>query len=315
MGESYGTTRSAALVNYLQSNDNVDFNGVVLISAVLDFQTITFNAGNLMPFILYLPSYTAVAWYHQVLPEPPAELEPLLDEVEHFAVTEYAQALLAGSTLDPAVRQNLLERLHRYTGLSAEYLDKADLKVNNSQFEKELMREHGVVVSRLDARFTGPTGDLLEERAPYDPQSAAVSSAYTSAFNWYLHNELDFPRDRQYKISGNVRPWDWTHGDSRGWPGHTNVAGDLAEALQRNTHLEVLLASGIYDLATPYFAAEWVMDQLGVAESTRARIHESEYESGHMMYLHEPSLAKLKQDIAVFIDQTSQVGTPAEVVQ
>ncbi|HEX7050812.1 MAG TPA: hypothetical protein VF188_11460 [Longimicrobiales bacterium] len=305
MGESYGTTRSAALVNVLQSRNNMDFNGVVLVSSVLDFQTISFNPGNLMPYILYLPSYTAVAWYHHALPEQPAELEPLLAEVEHFAVTDYAQALLAGAALDPAVRERILDQLHRYTGLSKDYLDKADLRVDASQFEKELMREHGLVIGRLDARFTGPTGDLLGERAPYDPQSAAVSSAYTSAFNTYLHNELNFPPDRQYTISGNVRPWDWSHGNSRGWPGYTNVAVDLAQALELNTHLEVLLVSGIYDLATPYFAAEWTMDQLGVPEEIRARVHEARYEAGHMMYLHEASLAKLKRDIAAFIDRTS----------
>ena len=311
LGESYGTTRSAALVNYLQGRDNMDFNGVILMSAVLDFQTITFDPGNDEPYIMYLPSYAAVASYFHALPEEPKELRPFLKEVEHFATTDYAAALLAGSNLTPAARDSILERLHRYTGLSKEYLDKADLRVDAGEFEKELLREHGQVVGRLDARFTGPTGDLLAQRAPYDPQSADISSAYASVFNHYLHTELNFGKDKQYTVSGNVRPWDWTHGQSRGWPGHTNVAVDLAEALQYNTRLQVLLNSGIYDLATPYFAAEWTMDHLGLPPELRAHIHEAEYDAGHMMYVHGPSLAKLKQNIASFIDQTSGAGTGA----
>ncbi|HKO16939.1 MAG TPA: hypothetical protein VJU87_11920 [Gemmatimonadaceae bacterium] len=304
-GESYGTTRSAALVNYLQSRDNMDFNGVILMSSVLDFQTITFDAGNDMPYIMYLPSYAAVAYFHHALPQQPAALRPFLKEVEQFAGTEYAHALLAGSALGAADRNRILERLHQYTGISRDYYDKADLRVDAGQFEKELLREHGIVVGRLDARFTGPTGDLLEERAPYDPQSADVSSAYTSAFNHYLHDELNFGKDRQYVISGNVNPWNWTHGPRRGWPGHTNVAVDLEEALEYNTRLHVLLNSGLFDLATPYYAAEWTMAHMQLPAALRDHIQEVEYDAGHMMYLHEPSLAKLKQSVVAFIDATA----------
>lgn len=307
-GESYGTTRSAALVNYLQNEDNMDFNGVILISAVLDFQTIAFDPGNLMPYVMYLPGYTAVAWYHRALPQQPAELGPLLQEVERFATTEYARALMAGATLAPAERTRILDRLHRYTGLSQAYLDAADLRVDASQFEKQLLREHGQTVGRLDARFTGPTGNPLAERPEYDPQSAAVSSAYTSAFNQYLHTELNYGRDKQYTISGEVQPWNWTHGRQRGWPGHTNVATDLAEAIRRNPRLQVQLHSGIYDLATPYYAAEWTMDQLQLPPELRGNVHEVRYDAGHMMYLYEPALAELWRNITGFIDRTSGVG-------
>ncbi|HET7564291.1 MAG TPA: hypothetical protein VFJ96_04805 [Gemmatimonadaceae bacterium] len=305
LGESYGTTRSAALVNYLQTRDNMDFNGVVLMSSVLDFQTITFDPGNDEPYIMYLPSYAAVAWYHHALPQQAAELRPFLKEVEQFAIGEYAHALMQGSTISPTERQSVLAKLHQYTGLSTEYLDKADLRVDASEFEKELLREHGQVVGRLDARFTGPTGDLLAERAGYDPQSADISSAYVSLFNHYLHDELNFGKDMQYVISGRVQPWDWTHGQSRGWPGHTNVAVDLAQAVQYNTRLHVLLNSGLFDLATPYFAAEWTMDHLGLPKELRSHIVEAEYDAGHMMYVHPASLAKLKENIAKFIDSTS----------
>jgi carboxypeptidase C (cathepsin A) len=312
LGESYGTTRSATLVNYLQEQDNMDFNGVILMSSVLDFQTITFDPGNDEPYIMYLPAYAAVAWYHHALPSQPQQLRPFLKEVEHFATTEYAQALLAGVNLEPAVRTQILNKLHTYTGLSTEYLDKANLRVEAGQFEKELLREHGEVVGRLDARFTGPTGDMLAERAPYDPQSSSISSAFVSAFNHYLHQELNFGKDMQYMVSGRVQPWNWNHGQRRGWPGHTNVAVDLEQALQRNPRLHVLLNSGLFDLATPYFAAEWTMDHMDLPKDLRGHIHEVEYDAGHMMYVHEPSLAKLKQSIAEFIDLTS-AGAGARV--
>lgn len=312
LGESYGTTRSAVLVNDLQTRDNMDFNGVVLMSSVLDFQTITFDPGNDEPYIMYLPSYAAVAWYHHVLPEQPPALRPFLSQVEQFATTEYAWALLAGSTLTPQRRDSILNQLHRYTGLSKEYLDKADLRVDAGEFEKELLREHGELVGRLDARFLGPTGDMLAQRAPYDPQSADISSAYTSLFNHYLRTELNFGRDKQYVIAGHVQPWDWKHGQTRGWPGHTNVATDLAEALQYNTRLRVLLNSGLFDLATPYYASVYTMDHLGLPKELRSHIQEVEYDAGHMMYVHPASLAKLKQNIASFIDETSGVrGTAA----
>jgi carboxypeptidase C (cathepsin A) len=314
LGESYGTTRSAALVNYLQGRDNMDFNGVILMSAVLDFQTITFDPGNDEPYILYLPSYAAVASYFGALQQKPADLTSFLDEVEHFATNDYATALLAGSKLSPARRDSILDRLQRYTGLSRDYLDKADLRVDPGEFEKELLRGHGEVVGRLDARFTGPTGDLLAQRAPYDPQSAAISSSYTSLFNHYLRTELGFGKDMQYVVSGRVQPGDWTHGQSRGWPGHTNVAVDLAEALQRNTHLQVLLNSGIYDLATPYYAAEYTMDHLGLPKELRDHIQIVEYDAGHMMYVHPESLAKLKSSIVSFIDRTSVASGSAAAV-
>ncbi len=304
MGESYGTTRSAALSAVLQRR-NIDLNGVILLSAVLDFQTITFDPGNDEPFIMYLPSYAAVAWYHNALPGKPAQLRPFLHEVEQYATHEYATALFQGDNLPAAERSLVLDRLHQYTGLSRDYLDKADLRVTASQFEKELMRGQGKVVGRLDARFTGETGDLLAENAPYDPQSASISSAYQSLFNNYMHDDLNYGRDMMYATSGNVNPWDWSHGQSRGWPGHTNVATDLATELTMNPKAHVMLNSGLFDLATPYYAAEWTMAHLGVPKQVRAQITEAEYESGHMVYVHVPSLAAFKQNVAAFIDRTS----------
>jgi len=304
MGESYGTTRSAALSAVLQRR-SVDLNGVILLSSVLDFQTITFDPGNDEPFSLYLPSYAAVAWYHNAIPNKPPQLRPFLKEVEHFATHEYATALFQGDNLSAAERGAILDKLHAYTGLSRDYLDKADLRVTASQFEKELMREQGKVIGRLDARYTGQTGDLLAEDAPYDPQSADISSAYASLFRNYMHVDLNYGRDKLYATSGNVNPWDWSHGQSRGWPGHTNVATDLAQELMTNPKAHVLLNSGLYDLATPYFAAEWTMDHLGIPKEVRSQITFAEYESGHMVYVDVPSLAKFKANVAAFIDKTS----------
>ena len=305
LGESYGTTRSAALGYLLQQRWNIDLNGIILLSAVLDFQTITFDAGNDEPYVLYLPSYASVAWYHHALANRPAELRPFRKQVEQFATGGYAHALMMGDNLSAADRAGILDRLSQYTGLAKDYWDKANLRVDNSEFEKELLREHGEVVGRLDARFTGPTGDLLAQRAPYDPQSADISSAYASAFNQYMHEELHYGADKVYAISGNVNPWDWRHGPQRGWPGHTNVAVDLAAAMQRNPRLHVLLNAGLFDLATPYFAAEWTMDHLGLPPDLRKNISEAEYDAGHMVYVHVPSLAKFKENVAAFIQQTS----------
>ncbi len=305
MGESYGTTRSAVLSATLQGRYSIDLNGVILLSSVLDFQTITFDAGNDMPFIMYLPSYAAVAWYHKALPNRAATLRPFLTEVEQFATHDYATALLAGGKLPTAERSRILDRLQVYTGLSRDYLDKADLRVTASQFEKELLREHGEVVGRLDARFLGETGSLLAENAPYDPQSSAISSPYVSLFNQYMHEELNFGRDRLYAVSGGTGGWDWNHGGGGGWPGHTNVATDLAQVLSQNPKMQVMLNSGLYDLATPYFAAEWTMDHLGVPAAVRKQITEAEYESGHMTYVHLPSLVQWKEKVGAFIDRTS----------
>jgi len=305
-GESYGTTRSAALVNYLQGHDDMDFNGVVLTSVVLNFQTIAWGAGNELPYVMYLPSYAAVAWYHHVLPERPDSLPRLLDEVRSFAQGEYAHALALGSKLPDAERQQVIQKLHRYTGLSEDYLERADLRVNNGQFEKELMREHGVVLGRLDARFTGVSQDRLGERATYDPQSTSISSAFATAFRSYVRNELGYRTERPYEVSGDVRPWDWKHGRSFGWPGYTDVAPDLSEAMRHNPDLQILVNNGLYDLATPFFATEYTMDHLELPERLRDHVHMAYYDAGHMMYVKDASLAAMKRNFAALIDRTTR---------
>ena len=194
LGESYGTTRSAVLAAHLQ-RANVDLNGIILVSSVLQFNTIQFAPGDDLPYIVNLPSYAVTAAYLEVLPDgPPTDLQSFMAEVEEWSTTEYATALLAGSTLEPARRARIVEQIHRYTGLSQEFIEKADLRVTAPEFEAELLRDEGRVVGRLDARFTGPAGDLLQPRPSHDPQSTAISSAYTSAFNAYLARRVGLRR-------------------------------------------------------------------------------------------------------------------------
>ena len=231
-------------------------------------------------------------------------------EVEAWAMSDYATTLIAGSAVDPAKRAQVLDQMHRYTGLSAAFLDRNDLRVTAPEFRKELLRDQGLVVGRLDARFTGPTGDLTETTPDHDPQSTAISSAYTSAFNAYVREELGYDGEREYVPSGMARPWNWNRtgrGGNRGGgrAATINVAPDLAAAMRRNPNLEVLLINGIYDLATPYFAAVWTMDHMGLPADLRDNIQRADFAAGHMMYVEQSLLTQWKQTLDNFIDRTS----------
>ena len=307
LGESYGTTRSAVLAPMLQGA-NIDLNGIILVSAVLDFRTILFAEGEDIAYITNLPSFAATAWYHEALSERPADLSTFLEEVEAFAVGDYATALLKGSALPAAERERVLDRLQAYTGLSRDYLSLADLRVSAPEFEAELFRRSGgQVVGRLDARFLGHAEDLLSQFAGRDPQSSAISGAYAAAWNTYLRTELGYDGEREYVPSGNVQPWNWDRGSGPGFggPGVPNVGPDLAGAIRANPNLQVLLVNGLYDLATPYFAAVWTMDHLGLPPELRDNISRADFEAGHMMYVHEPLLPRWKQTLDAFIDRTS----------
>src|SRR6266403_1260521 len=311
IGESYGTFRSAALSNYLQSHDGLYFNGIVLISSVLNLGTISFNPGEDKPYIFYLPSYAATAWYHKVLKDRPDNLSPLLEETRQFAQTEYASALMKGSRLGEAEKSAVAKKLSRYTGLSEDYLIKAHLRVNLPQFMKELQRTRGLTTGRLDARFSGWSYDLLGEYAEYDPQDVAITGPFTAAFNNYVRDELKFGQDKVYHTGSDEagNKWDWKHrggGDNFGFPGSPNVEGDLIQAMLATPHLHVEVENGIYDLATPFFATEYTMEHLGLPEKLQKNIHLQYYDAGHMMYLRDEDLAKLKANIASFIDGASK---------
>ncbi len=311
IGESYGTFRSAALVNYLQEHDHMDFNGVVLVSSVLDLGTISFHPGQDLPYILYVPSYAATAWYHKVLENRPADLNAFLADARKFAATEYADALMKGSKLSAAEKAAVAKKLAQVTGLSEDYISRANLRVKLAQFREELQRSRGRTTGRLDARFSGLSPDPLAEYAEYDPQSAAVSGAFTAAFNTYIREELRFGQNLHYNVSaeGAGRNWNWKRssgGRGFGFPGAPNVEADLVQAMIRNAHLQIEVENGLYDLATPFFGTEYTMDHLDLPEKLQSRIRLKYYDAGHMMYLREDDLAKLKNNVASFIQAASK---------
>src|SRR6202171_1831432 len=310
IGESYGTFRSAALSNYLQSHDGLYFNGIVLISSVLNLGTISFNPGEDMPYIFYLPSYAATAWYHKVLKDRPDNLNSFLEEARKYAQSDYAGALIKGSKLGEAEKAAVAKKLSRFTGLGEDYLLKANLRVNLPQFMKELQRSRGLTTGRLDARFSGWSYDLLGEYGGYDPQDTPHTGPFTAAFNNYVRDELKFGQDKVYHtVSEDAgQNWDWKHrgGENFGFPGSPNVEGDLIQAMLANPHLHVEVENGLYDLATPFMATEYTMEHLGLPDKLQKNIRLQYYDAGHMMYLRDEDLVKLKVNIASFIDGASK---------
>ena len=314
-GESYGTTRSAVLANILENEDSVDLNGVILLSQILSFDTSIdgpeFNPGIDQPYLLALPTFAATAFYHHKLPQQPAALEPFLREVEQYALGDYAQALMAGSRLDSARRQAVAAKLHDYTGLPVDYLLKANLRVTGGMFEQQLQIASDMTTGRLDTRFSGPAIDPLGKSSDYDPQSSSISSAYVAAFNDYVRTQLKFGQDRQYRLFADIQHWDMAH-KSPGAHGEalqssTNVMPDLALAMKTNPNLKVALHGGYYDLATPYFAADYEMHHLPIPASLQGNISYTWYPSGHMVYAHAPSLKLLHDNVARFIGDTSNI--------
>lgn len=308
-GESYGTTRSAVLSNLLETERDVDFNGVILLSQILNFALDSdfpdFNPGIDVAYQLNLPTYAASAWYHHKLPNPHPELAPLLAEVEHFAMNDYALALGAGSSLPSDQRHAIAAKLHEYTGLPVAYIEKADLRINGGEFSKNLQDESNLTTGRLDTRFSGPTFDPLSKQADYDPQSAAISSAYVSAFNDYVRKDLKYGENKEYKPEIEVfRWWSFAHkppGAGFAFPGATNVMLDLAVAMKYNPQLKVLLNAGYFDLATPFYEGVYEMQHLPIPPDLQKNITFKFYESGHMVYAHEASLKAIHDNVAQFI--------------
>ncbi|HWZ99205.1 MAG TPA: peptidase S10 [Candidatus Dormibacteraeota bacterium] len=303
-GESYGTTRAAGLSGYLQQRYGMYLNGIILISSILNFQTAEFDTGNDLPYILYLPTYTAIAWYHKKLSgDLQGDLQKAIAESKAFAVGEYADALMAGDALPTAKRTEVAQKLSRLTGLSADYIDRADLRVEIQRFDKELMKSERRTVGRLDGRFTGIDADAAGAEPDYDPSLAAIVGPYTATLNEYVRGELKFESDLPYEfLTGRVRPWSYAPYENR----YVNVAETLRRAMTQNQFLRVFVGKGYYDLATPFFAAEYTFDHLGLDPTLRSHISGGYYEAGHMMYVHPASLVKLKQDLAQFI----QASTP-----
>ncbi len=305
-GESYGTTRTAGLAAHLQQR-GMYVNGLVLVSSILNFQTARFDTGNDLPYIMFLPTYAATAWYHDQLPERPESLEAFLDSVREFAAGPYATALMKGDQLGQAEAEVIAEQLAAFTGLDKDYLLQTNLRLHIFRFTKELLRDERRSVGRLDSRFKGMDRDAAGESFDHDPSMTAIMGPYTAALNHYVRTELEFQDDAEYEIlSGKVnRNWDWMREGSRG-VGYVNVAEDLREAMARDPNLKVFVANGYYDLATPFFATEYTMDHLQIEPEVKPNITLEYYEAGHMMYIHPDSLVKLKQDLAGFVSSLNR---------
>ena len=316
-GESYGTPRAAVVVNKLETRDDIDFNGVILLSQILNFDLSidgpTLNPATDQPYIVGLPTYAATAWYHNRLPEPkPPALEPFLREVEAWANGDYALALQQGALLDPARRQAIAEQYAKYTGLPVAYVLKSNLRIEGGQFEQQLQIASDETTGRLDTRFSGPAFDVLNKEADYDPQSAAIGSAYVSAFNAYARDSLHYGESEEFKPETDLSKfWVMAHqqpGQPQPVPGATNVMPDLAMALKYNPQLKVLVAGGYYDLATPYYEGWFEMHHLPIPDSLQKNIEYKYFPSGHMVYAHQDSLKGLHDAVAGFIDRTDNLS-------
>ncbi len=302
-GESYGTTRAAALAAQLHDDEHIYLNGVILISTVLSFQSIDFDKGNDLPYVIFLPSYAATAWYHHALPDDLQKkaLPDFLKEVEEFALNEYSVALMKGDKLAKSEKDAIAARLARYTGLSPTYIRRADLRINLPRFSKELLRNQNRTVGRFDSRYLGIDSDNIGEMAENDPSADAIFGAFTATWNNYVDTELGWHSDKKYEIIANVWPWSFGKFSNS----YVNVSDNLRDVMTRNPRLKVFVASGYYDLATPYFGADYTFNHLGLDPSLKSNLTIREYVGGHMMYTSKPSLIKLKEDLNSFIKNAS----------
>ena len=308
IGESYGTTRAGGLAGYLQGRHGTYLNGIMLVSVVLNFQTIRFSPGNDLPYILYLPTYAATAFYHNKLDEIKtessedtfnAQFESLMDEVRTFAMGDYTVTLMQGSALTPDQRVNIVKQLAKYTGLTPEYIQRTDLRINIGRFCKELLRDEARTVGRFDSRYKGIDRDSAGESYEYDPSSAVVQGAYTATLNAYVRGELEFESDIPYEIlSRRVHPWDYSDHQNE----YVNVADTLRAAMTMNPALKVFVANGYYDLATPFLASEYTFSHLGLDASLQDNITMAYYQAGHMMYIDQAELQKMKKDLDAYFN-------------
>lgn len=298
-GESYGTFRAAGVAGYLVER-GVAFNGICLISSILNYQTVRFTPGNDLPYSLFLPTYTAIAWYHKKLEAGLwGGLREAVNEAEQYAGGEYVTVLAKGDRLTPAERAKAIDKLHRLTGLEKRYIDRHDLRIEIQRFTKELLRDRGMTVGRIDGRVTGVEGLNGESSPEFDPSIAAIRAPYTALFNDYARRELGYESDLQYYIlGGGIGAWDWgASGNNR----YVDTAGALRQAFAKNPYMRVYIGSGYYDLATPYFATEYTFSHMGLPAKYKPQITTKMFPAGHMFYSHKPSLAELAKDIEAFV--------------
>ena len=303
-GESYGTTRAAGLAEYLQTSERMYLNGIILISSILDFQTIFLGQEtNDLPFILALPTYTAAAWYHKKIdPERKKELLPLLKEAEAFASKDYALALFSGDSLSASDKESMAKQLSGYTGLSEDYLLRSNLRVSNLKFAKELLRQKNRSIGRFDARFLGYEADSCKETIENDPSLNQLLGAFASTFNYYIRNDLKWISDASYNVIADVTPWNFGKAINQ----YLNLGGSLRNAVYNNPLLHVFVASGYYDLATPYYATEYTFKHLGLNGILKENVTMKTYDGGHMMYTDRRSLIALCQDLSTFFQKATR---------
>jgi carboxypeptidase C (cathepsin A) len=305
-GESYGTMRSAGLANELQQTHGIELNGIVLISSILDYMTKGYVPGNNTPYAVFLPTFTATAWHHKKLPSDLQSL-PLKTAVEQsrqFAWGEYTAALMKGNRLPEAERKAIAQKVGRFSGLSADFIEQANLRVSDQRFRKELLRDRRATVGRLDGRFTGLDADAAGEVQEFDPSNTALQGAYTAMFGDYVRGELKWESDLKYDTSGAVRPWSYDDFSNK----YLNLIDELRETMARNPHLRVLVANGYYDFATPFSGTEYSFAHLGFEQTYKDRVEMTYYEAGHMMYIRPSELKRLKEDVARFIRASAGGG-------
>ena len=302
-GESYGTTRAAGLAGWLH-DEGYYLNGIVLISSILNFGTARFDSGNDLAYILFLPTYTATAWYHKRLPAELQQkpLEEVLKESRAFALGDYTRALMQGDRLSDADRRAVVVRLAQLSGLSPAYLEQTNLRIDIQRFDKELLRSERRTAGRLDSRFTGIDLNAAGDEPEFDPSYASIFGEYTAVLNDWVRRGLKFETDLPYEIlTSKVRPWSYERQQNR----YLDVGETLRVAMNKNPHLRVLVANGYYDLATPFGATEYTFARMQIDPELRGNVSMTYYPAGHMMYIHRASHRKLKEDVAKFIEAST----------
>ncbi len=303
IGESYGTTRASALSNYMQDTYGYYFNGITLLSSVMNFQTIDFKTGNDLPYSMFFPTYAASAWYHHRLGAKyaSADLPTVLKAAEAFVQNVYTAALMRGDTLDEAKKKEVAAGMAELIGIPAEYLVQHNLKINIFAFTRELLKDKNRSIGRYDARLTGIRYEPGTEDFDFDPSYEAVMGGYSACFNDYVRRNLKYETDLPYNaLTAEVWPWDYSNVENE----YLNTSEMMHKAMSRNTHLKVWIANGHYDLATPYYATEYTVANMGLDPAVRSNLHLTFYEAGHMVYMVPSELAKFKADSASFYQDT-----------